>query len=106
MPQTIEERVTILEQKVSEFEGSIGYLVTQVAGVHRRLINLEQQVNERFDGLEMRIGRLEEKIDRLEEKIFRQVDRLDSKIDQQGGSIIKAVSAVIKEEIAKLKDTP
>ena len=98
MPQTIEERVTLLEQKVAEYEGSQEFLVDQIKGVHRRLIDFERRTGERLDELKDRVIRLEQKVDRLEQK----VDRLEQKID----AIIPAVAQVIRDEIAKLKKNP
>ena len=91
MPQTIEERVTLLEQKVAEYEGSQEFLVDQIKGVHRRLIDFERRTGERLDELKDRVIRLEQKVDRLEQKI---------------DAIIPAVAQVIRDEIAKLKKNP
>lgn len=89
MPQTLEERVAILERKVAEYEGSHEFLSDQIKGAHQRLIYFEQAVRQEFVDLNARVDRLEEKVDRLEHKV---------------DVIVPAVAQVIRDELAKLKE--
>jgi len=109
MPQTLEERIAVIEHKFAQYEGSHDFLSDQIAGVHRRLIQFEKETGKRFDGLEGRFDNLEGRFDGLEGRfdnlegrfdgLEKRVDTLESKVD----AIVPAIAKIIVEEIAKLK---
>jgi predicted nucleic acid-binding Zn-ribbon protein len=69
MAMNIEAEIRDLKPRVSELEGSFGFLSEQVKSVHRDLLAFEDKTERRFD-------RLEGKIDSVDRKIDTKVDGL------------------------------
>jgi len=77
----IEAEIRDLKRRVSELEGSFGFLTRQVQGVHKDLLEFEARTEQRFD-------RLEQKVDGLDRKI-------DTKID----GLAKALPVIVGDEL-------
>jgi predicted nuclease with TOPRIM domain len=58
-----------VKRRVSEIEGSFGFLTQQIQNVHKELLTFEEKTEQRFD-------RLESKVDALDRKIDTKVDGL------------------------------
>jgi predicted nucleic acid-binding Zn-ribbon protein len=65
----VEAEIRDLKRRVSELEGSFGFLPQQIKSVHKDLLAFEEKTEQRFD-------RLENKIDSLDRKIDAKVDGL------------------------------
>jgi len=72
----IEAEIRDLKRRVSEIEGSFGFLTKQVQGVHKDLLEFEARTEQRFNNVDQRFDRLEGKIDGLDRKIDSKVDGL------------------------------
>jgi len=77
----VEAEIRDLKRRVSELEGSFGFLTRQVQGVHKDLLEFEARNEQRFD-------RLEQKVDSLDRKI-------DTKID----GLAKALPVIVGDEL-------
>ena len=69
MAMNVEAEIRDLKRRVSELEGSFGFLPQQIKSVHKDLLAFEEKTEQRFD-------RLENKIDSLDRKIDAKVDGL------------------------------
>ncbi|MGA3310347.1 MAG: hypothetical protein ABSD08_17315 [Xanthobacteraceae bacterium] len=69
MTMNVEAEIRDLKRRVSELEGSFGFLPQQIKSVHKDLLAFEEKTEQRFD-------RLENKIDSLDRKIDAKVDGL------------------------------
>lgn len=76
MAMNVEAEIRDLKRRVSELEGSFGFLTEQVKSVHRDLLAFEVKTEQRFDRLENKIDGLENKIDGLDRKVDAKVDGL------------------------------
>jgi len=72
MAMNVEAEIRDLKRRVSELEGSFGFLTQPVKGVHKDLLQFEakteqqfQKVDERFDGLERKVDGVDRKVDGL-----------------------------------------
>ena len=65
----VEAEIRDLKRRVSEIEGSFGFLTQQIQNVHKELLTFEEKTEQRFD-------RLESKVDALDRKIDTKVDGL------------------------------
>jgi hypothetical protein len=65
----VEAEIRDLKRRVSELEGSFGFLPLKIKCVHKDLLAFEEKTEQRFD-------RLENKIDSLDRKIDAKVDGL------------------------------
>ena len=72
----IEAEIRDLKRRVSEIEGSFGFLTEQVKSVHKDLLEFEEKTEQRFDKVDGRFDRLESKVDALDRKIDAKVDGL------------------------------
>jgi predicted nucleic acid-binding Zn-ribbon protein len=76
MAMNIEAEIRDLKRRVSELEGSFGFLTNQVKAVHKDLLTFEEKTEQRFDKVEGKLDRLESKIDGVDRKIDTKVDGL------------------------------
>lgn len=61
----VEFEIRDLKRRVGELEGSFGFLIEQVKGVHRDLIGFQAETRERFDIVEGRLDRVELEVGEL-----------------------------------------
>jgi predicted nucleic acid-binding Zn-ribbon protein len=72
----VEAEIRDLKRRVSEIEGSFGFLTEQVKAVHKDLLAFQEKTEQRFDKVDGRFDRLESKIDSVDRKIDTKVDGL------------------------------
>lgn len=88
----VEAEIRDLKRRVSELEGSFGFLTRQVQGVHKDLLEFEAKTEERF-------SRLETKVDALDRKIDSRADSLDRKIDTKIDGLAKALPGIVGDAV-------
>jgi predicted nucleic acid-binding Zn-ribbon protein len=76
MSMNVEAEIRDLKRRVSEIEGSFGFLTEQVKAVHKDLLAFQVKTEQRFDKVDGRFDRLESKIDGVDRKIDTKVDGL------------------------------
>ena len=104
---TLEDRVTRLEQRISEMEGQVGFLIPVVRQVHLDLLGFKEvveqrseKVDQRFDAIDRRFDAVDAKVDGLAVEVGRlgaQVHRLDAKVDAMPRAVAEIVSGLIKK---------
>ena len=72
----LEERVAFLEGKVEEHSRTLD-------GVREAVVQLEQRMDRRFEGVDRRFEALERRLDGLDQKLDQRTDALDQKISRQ-----------------------
>lgn len=79
-----ERRTEIRDRKrrVSELEGSFGFLPQQVQSVHKDLLAFEKKTEERFDRLEG------------------EIEAVDRKIDTKVDGLAKALPAIVRDALS------
>src|SRR3972149_1062207 len=88
MAMNVEAEIRDLKRRVSELEGSFGFLSRQVSDVHKDLLAFEARTEQRFEQVDQRFGRLEAKVDALDRKF-------DSKVD----GLAKALPGIVGNEV-------
>ena len=83
MAMNVEAEIRDLKRRVSEIEGSFGFLTQQIQNVHKELLTFEEKTEQRFD-------RLESKVDALDRKI-------DTKVDGLAKSLPGIISDTMRE---------
>jgi predicted nucleic acid-binding Zn-ribbon protein len=76
MAINVEAEIRDLKRRVSEIEGSFGFLTRQVQNVHKDLLEFEEKTEQRFNTVDQRFDRLEGKVDALNRKIDTKIDGL------------------------------
>ena len=72
----VEAEIRDLKRRVSELEGSFGFLTRQVQGVHKDLLRFEEKTDRKLREHDGRFDRLESKVDGLDRKIDVKIDGL------------------------------
>src|SRR5580693_4384249 len=98
MAMNVEAEIRDLKRRVSELEGSFGFLTQQVGTVHRDLLAFQEKTEQRFDKVEGKLDRLESKIDSVDRKIDTKVDGLAKALP---GIISDTMRGVLNEKPRK-----
>jgi len=85
MAMNVEAEIRDLKRRVSELEGSFGFLTEQVKSVHKDLLAFEEKTEQRFD-------RLENKVDALDRKIEAKIDGLAKSLPGIVGDAMREVN--------------
>jgi len=88
MTMDVEAEIRDLKRRVSEIEGSFGFLTEQVKGVHKDLLRFEEKTDGKLQEHDGRFDRLENKIDAVDRKI-------DTKVD----GLTKALPVIVGDEL-------
>lgn len=76
MTMDVEAEIRDLKRRVSELEGSFGFLTEQVKGVHRDLLAFQERTEQRFDKVGERFDKVGERFDKVDGRL----DRMDGRI--------------------------
>ena len=71
MAMNVEAEIRDLKRRVSEFEGSFGFLTDQVKGVHKDLLGFQEKTEQRFDRIDGRFGQVDGRLDKVEGRLDR-----------------------------------
>ena len=69
MTMNVEAEIRDLKRRVSEIEGSFGFLPRQVQNIHKDLLGFEEKTEQRFNTVDQRFDRVDSKLDSLDRKI-------------------------------------
>jgi len=84
MAMNVEAEIRDLKRRVSELEGSFGFLTRQVKAVHKDLLAFEEKTEQRF-----------KKVDERFDQIDRRFDGTDRKID----GLAKALPGIVGDAV-------
>ena len=84
MTMDVEAEIRDLKRRVSELEGSFGFLTEQVKSVHRDLLDFETKTEQRFD-----------KVDKRFDEVDRRFDQVERKVD----GLAKALPGIVGDEV-------
>src|SRR5215218_3837051 len=77
MAMNVEAEIRDLKRRVSELEGSFGFLTPQVKDVHKALLAFEARTQQRFDKVDGRFEKLDGRFNKVEGRL----DRVEGKLD-------------------------
>ncbi len=105
MAMDVEAEIRDLKRRVSEIEGSFGFLTEQVKSVHRDLLAFQAKTEQRFDKLEGRLDNVDGRLDRLDGR----VDRLEKGVrvlrEDMPGIVGSTMREVLRERPRKSRKT-
>ena len=87
----VEAEIRDLKRRVSEIEGSFGFLTQQIKGVHKDLLDFEAKTEQSFEKVDKRFGQ----VDKRFEQVDKRFDRLEQKVD----GLAKAMPGIVGDEI-------
>ena len=66
MAMNVEAEIRDLKRRVSELEGSFGFLTQQIGSVHKDLIAFQTKTEQRFEEVDKRFDKVDGRLDRLD----------------------------------------
>jgi uncharacterized protein YoxC len=77
MAMKVEAEIRDLKRRVSELEGSPGFLTQQLKGVHKDLLAFQAKTEQRFDKIDGRFDRIDGRFDKVDGRLDKVEGRLD-----------------------------
>jgi archaellum component FlaC len=106
MAMNVEAEIRDLKRRVSELEGSFGFLTRQVKDVHKDVLAFQARTEQRFERVDRRLDKVDGRLDRVEGKLD-QVDRgLRGMRDDMPGIVGDAVRTALRDRGPKTRKTP
>ncbi len=65
----VEAEIRDLKRRVSELEGSSGFLIQQVKGVHRDLLAFQEKTEQWFDKIDGRLDKVDGRLDKVDGRL-------------------------------------
>jgi hypothetical protein len=76
MAMNVEAEIRDLKRRVSELEGSFGFLTEQVKGVHRDLLAFQARTEQRFEAIDKRFEGVDKRFDSVDKRF----DKVETEI--------------------------
>ncbi len=73
MAMNVEAEIRDLKRRVTELEGSFGFLSEQIKSVHRDLLAFQEKTEQRFDQVDGRFKKVDDRFDKVDGRL----DHLD-----------------------------
>ena len=99
MALDVEAEIRDLKRRVSEIEGSFGFLTQQIRGVHKDLLDFEAKTEQRFEKVDSRFDKIDGRLDRVESGVRRLRDDMP-------GIVGDAVRGALREGGEKSRKKP
>jgi len=97
MAMNVEAEIRDLKRRVSELEGSFGFLTNQVKDVHRDLLAFQENTEQRFDRIEGRFGQVDGRLDRVDGRLDRVEKGVKDLRHDMPGIVSEAMREVLRE---------
>jgi archaellum component FlaC len=109
MSMNVEAEIRDLKRRVSELEGSFGFLTQQVQTVHKDLLAFQEKTEQRFDRVDGRLDKIDGRLDKVDDrfdKADRRFDHLDGALRDIRTDMPKIVGEALRDYEIKQKKKP
>jgi archaellum component FlaC len=97
MAMNVEAEIRDLKRRVSELEGSFGFLTNQVKDVHRDLLAFQENTEQHFDRIGGRFGQVDGRLDKVEGRLDRVEKGVTDLRHDMPGIVSDAMREVLRE---------
>ena len=101
MAMNVEAEIRDLKRRVSEIEGSFGFLTQQVKSVHRDLLTFQTKTEQKFDRVDARFDQVDDRFGHVDSRL----DRLDTGVrklrEDMPGIVGDAIRTVMRARNGK-----
>jgi predicted RNase H-like nuclease (RuvC/YqgF family) len=97
MSMNVEAEIRDLKRRVSELEGSFGFLTQQVKTMHRDLLAFQEKTEQRFDQVDKRFDKIDGRLDKVDSRL----DHLDRDVRELRTDMPKIVGDTMREVLAE-----
>jgi archaellum component FlaC len=101
MAINVEAEIRDLKRRVSELEGSFGFLTQQVKGVHRDLLGFQAKTEQRFDQIDGRFDKVDGRLDKVEGRLDRVEKGVRDLRHDMPGIVGSAMRDVLRDQRGK-----
>jgi hypothetical protein len=105
MAMDVEAEIRDLKRRVSEPEGSFGFLTRQIKGVHKDLLAFQARTEQRFDKVEGRLDKIDGRHDKADGRLDRVERGLCGLREDLPGIVGSAVREGLRERPRKSRKT-
>jgi predicted RNase H-like nuclease (RuvC/YqgF family) len=102
MAMNVEAEIRDLKPRVSELEGSFGFLTEQVKSVHKDLLAFEKKTEQRFDKVDKRLDKIDGRLDKVDGRL----DHLDRGLRELRTDMPKIVKDALSDFEVRPKKNP
>ena len=106
MAMNVEAEIRDLKRRVSEIEGSFGFLLQQVRSVHKDLLAFQARAEQRFEKIDGRFDKVEGRLDRSDGRLDRIEKGVRGLRENMPRIVGDAIGAVLRERRSKQRKTP
>ena len=93
MSMNVEAEIRDLKRRVSEIEGSFGFLTQQIKTVHKDLLAFQERTEQRFDKIDGRFKKIDGRFDKVDGRL----DVLDRGLRGLRSDLPKIVGDTVRE---------
>ena len=101
MAMNVEAEIRDLKRRVSELEGSSGFLTQQVKGVHKDLLGFQAKTEQRFDQVDGRLDKIDGRLDKVEGRLDRVEKSVRDLRHDMPGIVGNAMREVLRDRRSK-----
>jgi uncharacterized protein YoxC len=102
MAMNVEAEIRELKRRVSELEGSFGFLTRQIKGVHKDLLTFQTKTEQRFDALDGKLTKVDGRFDKVEGRL----DRVESEVRGLRADMPGIVGSTMREVLRERSRKP
>ena len=106
MAMNVEAEIRELKRRVSEIEGSFGFLTEQMRGVHKDLLAFQARTEQRFDKVDGRLDKVDGRLDKVDGRLDRVEKGLADLREDMPGIVGAAMREVLREDPGKPRKKP
>jgi hypothetical protein len=106
MAMNVEAEIRDLKRRVSEIEGSFGFLIQQVRSVHKDLLAFQAKVEQRFEKIDGRFEKVDGRLDRGDGRLDRIEKGVRGLREDLPGIVGDAMRAALREPRVKARKKP
>jgi tetrahydromethanopterin S-methyltransferase subunit G len=105
MAMDIEAEIRDLKRRVSEIEGSFGFLTQQIKSVHKDLLAFQAITEQRFDKVDGRLDKVDGRFDKVDGRLDRVEKGVRTPREDMPGIVGSAMRDVLRERPRKSRKT-
>ncbi|MGZ9086490.1 MAG: hypothetical protein ACXW3R_13350 [Rhodoplanes sp.] len=106
MAMNVEAEIRDLKRRVSEIEGSFGFLIQQVRSVHKDLLAFQAKVEQRFEKIDGRFEKVDGRLDRGDGRLDRIEKGVRGLREDLPGIVGDAMRAALREPSVQARKKP
>jgi predicted nuclease with TOPRIM domain len=106
MAMNVEAEIRDLKRRVSEIEGSFGFLPQQIKSVHKDLLAFQTRTEQRLDKVDSRLDKLDGRLDKLDGRLDLVEKGVRSLRQDMPGIVGSTMRTVLREQGRKPRKQP